>query len=129
MQQPSHTPALPHAQSAKPAEEENYARINPNTELDTECSVPPTLRQHYIICPCKWRLSTLAGFLRWKLDSPHPNKIIVFLSNVDSVEFHYTLMSRTRITRLSGQLTAEEKVEVCQGVVVPGPVEQGPDAP
>eukprot|EP00668_Euglena_longa_P046516 GGOE01062201.1.p1 GENE.GGOE01062201.1~~GGOE01062201.1.p1 ORF type:complete len:728 (-),score=262.72 GGOE01062201.1:298-2274(-) len=90
-------------------EEDGFAKIDANAELDTNVTVPEGLRQHYIICPCKWRLPTLAGFLRWKLDAKMPNKIIIFLSNVDSVEFHYSLLSSVRVARTSSRLTEEEQ--------------------
>eukprot|EP00667_Euglena_gracilis_P003413 EG_transcript_3419 len=88
---------------------EGFAKIDANAELDTDVTVPDGLRQHYITCPCKWRLPTLAGFLRWKLDAKVPNKIIVFLSNVDSVEFHYSLLSSVRVARASNKPTEEER--------------------
>lgn len=63
----------------------------------------------------RWGLATLAGFLRWKLDAKQPHKIIVFISNVDGVEFRlaspsaspsldWHIQSRRRLSRTSTRL-------------------------
>jgi len=88
---------------------EGKSRMDPNQELDTDVTVPAELRQHYVVCPCKWRLATLAGFLRWKLDAKQPHKIIVFISNVDGVEFHYSLLSATRVAGAVERPTEADK--------------------
>ncbi|KDD73095.1 DEAD/DEAH box helicase, partial [Helicosporidium sp. ATCC 50920] len=59
--------------------------------------IPATLRQYYVETPCKLRLVVLAALLRSRLQ-PHgrgpPPKILVFLSNRDSVEFYHAMLTR-----------------------------------
>eukprot|EP01062_Namystynia_karyoxenos_P032456 TRINITY_DN23946_c0_g1_i1.p1 TRINITY_DN23946_c0_g1~~TRINITY_DN23946_c0_g1_i1.p1 ORF type:complete len:777 (+),score=302.60 TRINITY_DN23946_c0_g1_i1:91-2331(+) len=79
---------------------------------DATISVPPNLQQHYIVTPTKLRLVLLLSFLRWKIDAlkdageqgaAEGNKIAVFFSSSDSVEFHYRLISAVKVTGAAAQ--------------------------
>eukprot|EP01065_Artemidia_motanka_P032203 TRINITY_DN39238_c0_g1_i1.p1 TRINITY_DN39238_c0_g1~~TRINITY_DN39238_c0_g1_i1.p1 ORF type:complete len:742 (+),score=239.86 TRINITY_DN39238_c0_g1_i1:76-2301(+) len=89
-----------------------------NESGDASLSVPANLRQHYIVMPCKMRLVLLLTFLRWKLDElsaqtahPNGNKIVVFVSSSDAVEFLYRLTSAVRVAAGKGEVSAERKAE------------------
>lgn len=55
-------------------------------------SAPVQLRQYAMVVTCKWRLPALAAFIK-----QHSNeKMIVFMSTCDSVDFHMLLMREAR---------------------------------
>lgn len=56
-------------------------------QIGEEASAPLRLRQFYMSVPSKFRLVALASFLRTHMDQ----KVIVFFSTCDSVEFHSLL--------------------------------------
>ena len=59
-----------------------------------ELETPDTLMQFYTTVPCKSRLAVLLTFLRERMSE----KVIVFVSNRDSVEFHYHLFRQLALT-------------------------------
>ncbi len=64
-------------------------------------NVPIQLEQTYVEVPCKERLVALAVFLRQKIVETKGNdcKMILFVSNCDSVDFHYNLFGRMKLER------------------------------
>lgn len=56
-------------------------------ERDDVVEAPAQLAQYFMIVTCKWRLAALASFLRLH----QQQKVIVFLSTCDSVDFHSLL--------------------------------------
>ena len=53
-------------------------------------AIPEQLSQYYMVVPCKWRLAALCSFL--KLHANANEKIIVFFSTCDSVDYHALLL-------------------------------------
>ena len=51
-----------------------------------------TLRQYYMMVTCKWRLAALLSFIRLH----KKEKVIVFFSTCDSVDYHAMLLRETR---------------------------------
>jgi len=49
--------------------------------------IPKKLRQRYIVVPCKFRLVALFGALKQHMTQSSSAKVLVFLSNCDSVDF------------------------------------------
>jgi ATP-dependent RNA helicase DDX31/DBP7 len=72
-------------------------------ELERAHAIPPQLRQHFTVCHAKRKLVTLATFLRWKLQADQKAKILVFLSNCDSVEYLYALFSTVELPKASAR--------------------------
>ncbi|KAL6049125.1 ATP-dependent RNA helicase [Balamuthia mandrillaris] len=108
----------------------------PSTALPTDdlITTPKGLTQSFVIVPCKKRLVTLAAFLRFQtnlqrlkqnVDNPQHCKVIVFMSNIASVEFHHTLLSRTFISP-SGDLSQPTKVDEAGDDKTPEPFLQVP---
>ncbi|KNC46855.1 DEAD/H box polypeptide 31 [Thecamonas trahens ATCC 50062] len=60
----------------------------------TSTDVPAQLRQFYAVIPAKQRLLSLIAFLAWKTKAK--NKIIVFMSSCDAVDFHHKLLTTLR---------------------------------
>lgn len=80
-------------------------------ELERAHAIPPQLKQHFTVCHAKRKLVTLAAFLRWKLQSDKNAKIIVFLSNCDSVEFLYALFSTVELPKANALKRRRQQVE------------------
>ncbi|XP_015263024.1 PREDICTED: probable ATP-dependent RNA helicase DDX31 [Gekko japonicus] len=57
-------------------------------------AVPEKLQQHVAVVPSKLRLVTLAAFLLGKCKFEKCNKMIVFFSSCEQVEFHHTLFQK-----------------------------------
>ncbi|XP_054440158.1 probable ATP-dependent RNA helicase DDX31 [Pteronotus mesoamericanus] len=105
----------------------------PNDELDG-FAVPEGLDQYVTLVPSKLRLVSLAAFLLQKCKFETDQKVIVFFSSCELVEFHYhlflqTLLSglgapasgqppsgctRFRFLRLHGSMDQEERTAVFQ---------------
>ncbi|XP_078082501.1 ATP-dependent DNA helicase DDX31 [Mustelus asterias] len=65
-----------------------------NIKEDSECySIPEQLQQFMVIVPSKLRLVTLSAFILQKCKFEKKQKMIIFFSSCESVEFHYTLFT------------------------------------
>ncbi|XP_012576784.1 PREDICTED: probable ATP-dependent RNA helicase DDX31 isoform X2 [Condylura cristata] len=98
-------------------------------------AIPVSLDQHVVLVPSKLRLVSLAAFILQKCQFEQDQKMIVFLSSCELVEFHYTLFVQTlpgllgaldsgpspsaaaklQFYRLHGALEQEERTAVFQG--------------
>ncbi|KAF5920979.1 hypothetical protein HPG69_014668 [Diceros bicornis minor] len=76
-------------------------------ELDS-FAIPDSLDQHVTLVPSKLRLVSLAAFILQKCKFEKDQKMIVFFSSCELVEFHYNLFLQTLLTSTgapaSGQL-------------------------
>lgn len=64
-------------------------------------ALPEQLSQYYMVVPCKWRLAALLSFLKL-----HQNeKVIVFFSTCDSVDYHALLL------KAAGDFQAKHKTK------------------
>lgn len=61
--------------------------VKEGVKIDENASAPSRLRQFYMSVPSKFRLTALASFLKTHVDQ----KVIIFFSTCDSVEFHSLL--------------------------------------
>uniref|UniRef100_A0A8B9PAH8 ATP-dependent RNA helicase n=1 Tax=Apteryx owenii TaxID=8824 RepID=A0A8B9PAH8_APTOW len=90
----------------KPASQEGKEAISSSTFMDQEnFAVPEKLKQYVIMVPSKLRLVTLAAFILEKCKFEKRNKMIVFFSSCEQVEFHYELLLKV----LSGGLESEQR--------------------
>ena len=86
--------------SKKQSKKQSKSTLTRSSSVDQpELETPDTLRQFYALIPCKNRLAVLLAFLREK----SRRKVIVFVSNRDSVEFHFNLFLRLRIQKTDGE--------------------------
>ncbi|KAK2838220.1 hypothetical protein Q5P01_015432 [Channa striata] len=86
-------------------------------------AVPEALKQFLVVVPSKIRLVCLAAFILDKCQFSHNNKLIVFVSSCEAVEFLHSLfisvLSANRkppldFLRLHGNMKQEERSEVFQ---------------
>ncbi|MBZ3888241.1 putative ATP-dependent RNA helicase DDX31, partial [Sciurus carolinensis] len=63
-------------------------------------AIPESLDQHVVLVPSKLRLVCLAAFLLQKGKLEQDQKVIVFFSSCELVEFHYHLFQQTLRNRL-----------------------------
>ncbi|XP_034351887.1 ATP-dependent DNA helicase DDX31 isoform X2 [Arvicanthis niloticus] len=77
-----------------------------NTQLDS-FAIPESLDQHVVLVPSKLRLVCLAAFILQKCKFEKDQKMIVFFSSCELVEFHYNLFLHT-LLRHSGTPTSEQ---------------------
>ncbi|XP_057507025.1 DEAD-box ATP-dependent RNA helicase 17 [Actinidia eriantha] len=61
-----------------------------------EYKLPSQLVQRYVKVPCGSRLVVLLSVLKSLFDRESSNKIVVFFSTCDAVDFHYSLLSEFR---------------------------------
>lgn len=105
-----------------------------STEEDCSFAIPEKLKQHVVIVPSKLRLVTLAAFILRTCKFEKNQKVIIFFSSCESVEFHHTLfqkvlckhpegeelltqatfVSQLTVLRLHGNMEQEERTEVFQ---------------
>ncbi|KAL1558414.1 DEAD-box ATP-dependent RNA helicase 17 [Salvia divinorum] len=79
--------------------------------LDTsneEYKLPTQLVQKYIKVPCGSRLVVLLSIIKHLFETGASQKVVVFFSTCDAVDFHYSLLSEFKWTAL------QTKTEVCQ---------------
>ncbi|KAK6470902.1 putative ATP-dependent RNA helicase DDX31 [Huso huso] len=106
----------------------------PSGGLSESFAVPEKLRQHAVVVPSKLRLVTLAAFLLGKCKHEKGQKVIVFLSSCESVEFLFAIFKEVLCNnaenqksgavspqrplldfmRLHGNMEQEERTEVFQ---------------
>ncbi|XP_008974232.1 probable ATP-dependent RNA helicase DDX31 isoform X5 [Pan paniscus] len=76
-------------------------------ELDS-FAIPESLKQHVTVVPSKLRLVCLAAFILQKCKFEKDQKMVVFFSSCELVEFHYSLFLQTLLSSsgapASGQL-------------------------
>uniref|UniRef100_F6R3L0 ATP-dependent RNA helicase n=1 Tax=Ornithorhynchus anatinus TaxID=9258 RepID=F6R3L0_ORNAN len=100
----------------------------PPTEAEEEnFAVPEKLKQHVVVVPSKLRLVTLAAFILGKCKFESNQKMIVFFSSCELVEFHHSLFlqillggsqtpapapSHLKFLRLHGNMEQEERTAV-----------------
>ncbi|XP_036042009.1 probable ATP-dependent RNA helicase DDX31 [Onychomys torridus] len=102
-----------------------------HTQLDS-FAIPESLDQHVVVVPSKLRLVFLAAFILQKCKFEKDQKMIVFFSSCELVEFHYSLFLHTlscrseaptseqlssaswppRLLRLHGNMDPEERTSV-----------------
>ena len=94
----------------KPASESNYTG---KYDSEQQFSTPVTLKQNYMIVPCKQRLVVLAAFVQWQMK--HKARIIVFFSSCAEVDFVYALFSAklksVAFYKLHGQMNQIDRVK------------------
>ncbi|KAI8110059.1 hypothetical protein M9435_001739 [Picochlorum sp. BPE23] len=64
------------------------------SKKDMYSDIPKRLVQRYIVVPCKFRLVALNAAIRQHMQHIPQAKILVFLSNCDSVDFHHVLLQK-----------------------------------
>eukprot|EP00204_Picochlorum_oklahomense_P000657 CAMPEP_0118808346 /NCGR_PEP_ID=MMETSP1161-20130426/35937_1 /TAXON_ID=249345 /ORGANISM="Picochlorum oklahomensis, Strain CCMP2329" /LENGTH=432 /DNA_ID=CAMNT_0006737735 /DNA_START=1 /DNA_END=1299 /DNA_ORIENTATION=+ len=64
------------------------------SKKDMYSDIPKRLVQRYIVVPCKFRLIALNAAIRQHMQHIPHAKILVFLSNCDSVDFHHVLLQK-----------------------------------
>lgn len=80
----------------------------PKTGLD-KFTPPSQLSQKYVVVPTKLRLVALIALLRSLIAGTNEtsNKVIVFLSSTDAVDFHWKLLGSARMDGTSDDIPAE----------------------
>nr|XP_015222519.1 PREDICTED: probable ATP-dependent RNA helicase DDX31 [Lepisosteus oculatus] len=126
-------PVTVHAsEGAAQSEEARELTSDPSsTGLSESFTVPEKLQQHMAIVPSKLRLVCLAAFILGKCKGEGAQKMIVFLSSCEAVEFLQSLFSKVLcgsagsqgtgaerplmdFMRLHGNMEQEERTEVFQ---------------
>ncbi|KAL5011270.1 hypothetical protein ScPMuIL_009821 [Solemya velum] len=75
----------------------------------TAMTLPENLVQSFVITPCKLRLVSLAGFILGKFkNNDKRDKMIVFMSTRDMVEFHHHLFHHTLCRKKSESSPTDE---------------------
>ncbi|CAH6788810.1 Ddx31 [Phodopus roborovskii] len=77
-----------------------------SAQLDS-FAIPESLDQHVVLVPSKLRLVCLAAFILQKCKFEKDQKMIVFFSSCELVEFHYSIFVHTLSCR-SGAPTSEQ---------------------
>lgn len=76
--------------------------------------IPPGLKQQYIVVPTKRRLVHLASILRFYSITMPNSKIIVFMSNCETVEYHHSLFNHVQAPVESSQSTSDKQTSTTQ---------------
>ncbi|KAM9810474.1 ATP-dependent DNA helicase DDX31 [Neosynchiropus ocellatus] len=93
------------------------------SELGRGFAVPEELSQSVVVVPSKVRLVVLAAFILDKCQSSQDNKVIVFVSSCEGVDFLHLLFTSVLLTnhkpapellRLHGSMKQEERSDVYQ---------------
>jgi ATP-dependent RNA helicase DDX31/DBP7 len=82
-------------------------------DAEQQFSTPVTLKQNYMIVPCKQRLVVLAAFIQWQMK--HKARIIVFFSSCAEVDFVYALfgakLKSVAFYKLHGQMNQIDRIK------------------
>uniref|UniRef100_A0A8B9H7W9 ATP-dependent RNA helicase n=2 Tax=Astyanax mexicanus TaxID=7994 RepID=A0A8B9H7W9_ASTMX len=120
------------SKSAKPSS--TTSEQSPDSQADLQAvtdsyAIPEKLQQHVVVVPSKLRLVCLATFILAKCKFQHGQKLIVFVSSCEVVEFLVTILSKVlesepdttskrqqpiNFLRLHGNMQQEERMEVFQ---------------
>uniref|UniRef100_V9KI40 ATP-dependent RNA helicase n=1 Tax=Callorhinchus milii TaxID=7868 RepID=V9KI40_CALMI len=74
-----------------------------NAERDSDgYSIPEQLQQLIVLVPSKLRLVTLSAFILQKCKFEGPQKMMIFFSSCEAVEFHNNLFTKVLITHTAG---------------------------
>ncbi|WCJ21256.1 ATP-dependent RNA helicase DBP7 [Euphorbia peplus] len=77
-------------------EQETLSKVKNSSMGDYK--VPAQLVQRYVKVPCGSRLAVLLSVLKHLFDGKTSQKIVVFFSTCDAVDFHYSLLSQFRMS-------------------------------
>ncbi|XP_052789397.1 probable ATP-dependent RNA helicase DDX31 [Mya arenaria] len=89
--------------SASPANEQEDTSVE---DESSEFAIPESLKQYFVITPCKLRLVVLLTLILSKCKRGTQTKMLVFVSTQDGVEFLYRL-----VTFLSREAQSDSDVE------------------
>jgi ATP-dependent RNA helicase DDX31/DBP7 len=92
--------------------EEQPAEYTGKYDASQQFSTPVSLKQNYMVVPCKQRLVVLAAFIQWQMK--HRARIIVFFSSCAEVDFIYALFSaklKVAFYKLHGQMAQIDRVK------------------
>jgi ATP-dependent RNA helicase DDX31/DBP7 len=92
--------------------QENEGNYTGKYDSEQQFSTPVTLKQNYMIVPCKQRLVVLAAFVQWQMK--HKARIIIFFSSCAEVDFIYALfgakLNTVAFYKLHGQMNQIDRV-------------------
>eukprot|EP00002_Diphylleia_rotans_P000425 TRINITY_DN10226_c1_g1_i1.p1 TRINITY_DN10226_c1_g1~~TRINITY_DN10226_c1_g1_i1.p1 ORF type:complete len:827 (+),score=179.87 TRINITY_DN10226_c1_g1_i1:177-2657(+) len=91
--------------------------------IGEDMTIPSRIEQFYTVVPCKRRFAALTGLILTKWEESQTCKLVVFLSNCDSVDFHYSLYEHLhtldrrielpdiRFFKLHGNMSQKDRTE------------------
>ncbi|XP_030489380.2 DEAD-box ATP-dependent RNA helicase 17 [Cannabis sativa] len=85
-------------------------------------NLPSQLNQKYVKAPCNSRLAVLLSILKHLFDRATSQKIVVFFSTCDAVDFHYTLLSEFQFSRAEAEV--KQKFLTCNTLRLHGNMKQ-----
>ncbi|XP_015579521.1 DEAD-box ATP-dependent RNA helicase 17 isoform X2 [Ricinus communis] len=92
-------PLLEHTKSLKSDADDELEHPSKVLKPSTgDFKVPVQLVQKYVKVPCGSRLATLLSILKHLFEKRASQKIVVFFSTCDAVDFHYSLLSEFRFS-------------------------------
>ncbi|KAL7839845.1 hypothetical protein SRHO_G00265030 [Serrasalmus rhombeus] len=115
--------------AAEPTPQTALQSCAPQPDLTDSYAIPDKLQQHMVVVPSKLRLVCLAAFILAKCKFEKSQKLIIFVSSCEAVEFLLTLLSTVlcgkpsttskhqppiSFLRLHGNMQQEERMEVFQ---------------
>ncbi|OAY25603.1 DEAD-box ATP-dependent RNA helicase 17 isoform X2 [Manihot esculenta] len=87
-------PLLEHAESVESDTDDELEHPRKITNSSTgDYKLPVQLVQKYVKVPCGSRLAVLLSILKHLFEKQYSQKIVVFFSTCDAVDFHYSLVS------------------------------------
>ncbi|KAL1547853.1 DEAD-box ATP-dependent RNA helicase 17 [Salvia divinorum] len=95
--------------------------------LDTsneEYKLPTQLVQKYIKVPCGSRLVVLLSILKHLFETEASQKVVVFFSTCDAVDFHYSLLGEFKWTALQRKTEVSQKFLGCKMLRLHGNMNQ-----
>ncbi|KAE9604653.1 hypothetical protein Lal_00010957 [Lupinus albus] len=75
------------------SDEDNEGKISTKIPTIGDYKVPTQLIQRYVKVPCGSRLPVLLSLLKHLFDKEPSQKVVLFFSTCDAVDFHYSLLS------------------------------------
>ncbi|KAL7836783.1 hypothetical protein AOLI_G00280670 [Acnodon oligacanthus] len=115
--------------AAEPSPQTALQSCDPQLDLTDSYAIPDKLQQYMVVVPSKLRLVCLAAFILAKCKFEKSQKLIIFVSSCEAVEFLVTLLSNVlcgkpsttskhqppiSFLRLHGNMQQEERMEVFQ---------------
>ncbi|CAL9774120.1 unnamed protein product [Musa acuminata subsp. burmannicoides] len=95
-----------------------------SSQLTENYNLPSQLVQRYVKVSCGSRLVVLLSILRFAFERETSQKIVVFFSTCDAVDFHYSLLNKFKWSpKLQPEANQEQKIVGCRSFHLHGNME------
>ncbi|KAB2604191.1 DEAD-box ATP-dependent RNA helicase 17-like [Pyrus ussuriensis x Pyrus communis] len=91
-----------HEHLGSDTDDDDTQTVKATGSVSEDYRLPAQLTQKYVKVPCNARLAVLLSILKYLFERESSEKIVLFFSTCDAVDFHYSLLSEFQFKPSSG---------------------------